>query len=119
MDKGNFKRIFFRGTRQNYAKDLGFGKDKVEEFDIVKECHDGGCFYEYLIVWHRFPQGAAARVEIYHDAFVAFEEEKELFHRLSTMKNPTPDEVHLLLLELGYEDCSDDKEVPKTCQKQK
>ena len=34
MDKGNFKRIFFRGTRQNYAKDLGFGKDKVEEFDI-------------------------------------------------------------------------------------
>lgn len=116
MDKENFKRTFFRYSRQKYAKTNKQDIDKAEELTIVKECLSGGCFYEYSIVWYRLPKGDTAKIEMFDESFSAFEEEKELFQRLSKMKNPTPDGVHLLLLELGYEDISDDKEVPKNAQ---
>ena len=117
MQNENFKRVFYRHSRQAYAKTAGIGKNKKEEINLVKESTEGGCFYEFSIVWYPFPKGDAARVEMFDDSFVAFEEEKELFQRLSKLKNPTPDEVHLLLLEIGYEDASDNKEVPKKCRR--
>ena len=112
MVKENFKRIFCKVSKQDYAENVGIGKNISEQINIVKECLDGGCFYEFSIVWYPFPERDAVRLEIFDDAFIAFEEEKELFHCLSIMKNPTPDEVCSLLLKLGYKEYSD-KEVKK------
>lgn len=113
MGKEKFKRVFYRYSRQRYAETAGNSRDRTEEFSIAKASLEGGCYYDFSIIWYLLSGRDSARVEIFHDAFAAFEEDKELFQHLSTKRDITPDELHLLLLELGYEDWSDNKEVPK------
>lgn len=102
---------FYRLTRQKYFEDIELPDNLTEQFNIVEKVLDDGCIYEFMISFYKVGSEVAARAEVFSDAFVSFEKDKELFARLSKVKSITPDELHSLLLELGYTDLSDNRET--------
>lgn len=68
-------------------------KNLEEQFNIVQKVEGDGVEYDKKL---------AARVEVFDDAFTAFEKNSELFDELSTMSAVTPDEIEKILISLGY-----------------
>lgn len=79
-------------------------KDKYldEQFNIVQKVAGDGVEYEFMISFYRYDKKPVARVEVFDDAFTAFEKNSELFDELSTMSSVTPDEIEKTLISLGY-----------------
>lgn len=113
MSTETFEKVFYRFSRQKYAGVIDLDKDIIEKFNIAKESSEGGYDYEFHVNWYSLCGEDAAKVEVFCDAFKAFEEDQPLFKELAKRKDITPDEFHLLLLKLGYQDCSDSREVPE------
>ena len=102
---------FYRLTKQKFFEDIEIPKLMMEQFNIVDKMVDDGCVYEFMISFYKVGSKISARAEVFSDAFMSFEKDKELFERLSKVKSITPDELHSLLLELGYTDLSDNRET--------
>lgn len=98
---------FYRLTKQKYFKDIEMPARMTEQFNVVDKMADDGCVYEFMISFYKVGDEISARAEVFSDAFVSFEQDRKLFKRLSKVKSITPDELHALLLELGYLDLSD------------
>lgn len=98
---------FYRLTKQKYFKEIEIPKRMTEQFNIVDKMVGDGCVYEFMISFYEVGNNISARAEVFSDAFVSFERDRKLFERLSKVKSITPDELHALLLELGYLDLSD------------
>ena len=79
-------------------------KDKYldEQFNIVRKVAGDSVEYEFMISFYKYGKKSAARVEVFDDAFIAFEKNSELFDELSTMSSVTPDEIEKILVSLGY-----------------
>ena len=79
-------------------------KDKYldEQFNIVQKVVGDGVEYEFMISFYKYDKKPVARVEVFDDAFTAFEKNGELFDELSTMSSVTPDEIEKTLISLGY-----------------
>ena len=79
-------------------------KDKYldEQFNIVQKVAGDGVEYEFMISFYRYDKKPVARVEVFDDAFTAFEKNSELFDELSTMSSVTPNEIEKTLISLGY-----------------
>ena len=79
-------------------------KDKYldEQFNIVQKVAGDGVEYEFMISFYKYDKKSVARVEVFDDAFAAFEKNSELFDELSTMSSVTPDEIEKTLISLGY-----------------
>ena len=62
------------------------------------------CPFHYITLFsvHQIWEDGTARVEVFDDAFTAFEKNSELFDELSTMSAVTPDEIEKILISLGY-----------------
>lgn len=112
-DKGERRCMkgFYRLTKQKYFKDIEIPRGMTEQFNIVDKMEDDGCVYEFMISFYQVGNAISARAEVFSDAFVSFEQDRKLFERLSKVKSITPDELQSLLLELGYTDFSDEREV--------
>ncbi len=97
-----------------------FGPDTLspgvtENIQIENRSSIGGAEYEFGFNWRKIgTPNPAARLEIFDDAFKALTDNEALFKMLPHLKDPTPDDIHKLLLDLGYEDFSDKKLYPKT-----
>lgn len=81
-----------------------------EQFNIVQKVPDDGVEFEFMISFYRYRSGLTARVEVFDDAFVAFEKHSELFDELAEHKSVTPKEIEKILLSLGYRKLTDCKE---------
>ena len=77
-------------------------KNLEEQFNIVQKVDGDGVEYEFMISFYKYNKKLAARVEVFDDAFTAFEKNSELFDELSTMSSVTPDEIEKILISLGY-----------------
>jgi len=79
-------------------------KDKYldEQFNIVQKVVGDGVEYEFMISFYKYDKKPVARVEVFDDAFTAFEKNGELFDELSTMSSVTPDKIEKTLISLGY-----------------
>ena len=112
MDKKCFK-AFTRLTRQNYFSDIEREDNLTEQFNIVQRIPGAGCVFEFMISFYNINGRESARVEIFNDAFIAFENNNELFKCLAHTESITPNELHSLLLKIGYKDVSDYRKAPK------
>lgn len=81
-----------------------------EQFNIVQQVPGDGVEFEFMISFYRYGKGLSARVEVFDDAFVAFERNSELFDELAKCKNVTPEVIENILLTLGYRKLTDYKE---------
>lgn len=73
-----------------------------EQFNIVQKVTGDGVEYEFMISFYKYNKKPVARVEVFDDAFTAFEKNSELFDELSTMSDVTADEIERTLISLGY-----------------
>ena len=102
---------FYRVSRQPYADTFLDSKDLFEHFNIVQQIPNDGVEYEFGISFYKLQGTDAARLEIFEDAFVALNNNRELLDALSTTRNISPDDLQDMLLRLGYKDLSDNAEV--------
>lgn len=112
MNKEIFTKGFWRMTCQRFHDPKAMPDGMFESIHIENRSSEGGVEYEFQISWYNYPSGQAARLEIFDDAFTGIKDNDVFFGVLSQIKNPSPDEVHRLLLNLGYEDFSDKKHYP-------
>lgn len=113
MINENFTKGFCRMTCQNYYNPEVYNNGKSECINIEKRSLLGGIEYEFHISWYNQLTKPAVKLEIFNDAFIAIKDNESLIKILSQLKEPTPDDIHRLLLDLGYVDFSDKKLNPK------
>ena len=101
MNKKGYK-AFYRFAELGCIEPNDENNSLKEQFNIVQKVHGDGVLYEFMISFYEFGKGLDARVEVFDDAFVAFDKNAELFDELSKMKDVTPDEIEKLLISLGY-----------------
>lgn len=101
MNKKGYK-AFYRFAELGCIEPDDENNSLKEQFNIVQKVHGDGVLYEFMISFYEFDKRLDARVEVFDDAFVAFDKNAELFDELSKMKNVTPDEIEKLLISLGY-----------------
>ncbi len=85
-----------------------------EEINITKAHIDGGCDWEFNIVWRPLGGQSVPRLEIFDDAWIAFAEIPELFELFRNYdtskqgeKTPlTPKQLCEELLEMGFVDAT-------------
>ena len=99
-------------TCQRFHDPKAMPDGMFESIHIENRSSEGGVEYEFQINWYNYPSGQAARLEMFDDAFTGIKDNDVFFEILSQMKNTSPDDVHRLLLNLGYEDFSDKKHCP-------
>lgn len=101
MNKESFKG-FYRFTDTDYLNFTGMKCSLKEQFNIVQQVPDEGVEYEFMISFYSCGNKLNARVEIFDDAFAAFDKHSELFEKLSKCKAVSPDGIEKLLISLGY-----------------
>ena len=101
MNKKGYK-AFYRFAELGCIDSEEKGNSLKEQFNIVQKVHGDGVLYEFMISFYEFDKRLDASVEVFDDAFVAFDKNAELFDELSKMKDVTPDEIEKLLISLGY-----------------
>lgn len=101
MNKKCFK-VFCRFSDLENGED-NYGRIPVkEQFNIIQKVQEDGILYEFMISFYELCGGLSARVEIFDDAFAAFEKNCDLFDELSKLKQVTPDEMENILVALDY-----------------
>lgn len=101
MNKMSFKG-FYRFSDFDHLKCVKAKRNLKEQFNIVQKLPDDGVEYEFMISFYNCGENLSARVEIFDDAFVAFETHEELFEKLAKLKRFTPDDIENLLISIGY-----------------
>lgn len=101
VNKKDYK-AFYRFSELGYIDPDSESGSLKEQFNIVQKTSNDGVLYEFMISFYGLNNSINARVEVFDDAFVAFDKNAELFDELSRMKNVTPDEIEKLLISLGY-----------------
>lgn len=101
MNKKCFKAFYRFSDLEN--GEISYERIPVkEQFNIVQKVQGDGVLYEFMISFYELGGRLNARMEIFDDAFVAFEKNCELFDELSNLKRVTPDEIESILVKLDY-----------------
>lgn len=101
MNKKDYK-AFYRFSEFGYTDPNSESDSLKEQFNIVQKTPNDGVLYEFMISFYGLGKSIDARVEVFDDAFAAFDKNAELFDELARMKNVTPDGIEKLLISLGY-----------------
>lgn len=84
----------------------------LPEINIVETHSEGGCAFEFNIVWKNIGVGLFPKLEMFDDSWAAFREYPELFKQLASWESivpPQPENIIQILKDLGFEDVTERK----------